>query len=385
MTTPTPGEPANASPPVVFWPGAGGSPPSWASAEFLLWWTRGVPVHTPLFTQATNPADPTSGALGSANTAILLGGQTYDPGLRFGGRFTAGTWLDDDQSVGVEASCLYIGAASRTVGFTASGGPTSAVLGSPFFNTATGTESFIGVTGPGLAGGGSLSVGNFLHSGEVNLLVRLASSAPARLTGLVGFRYVNLTENLTFSSNDFGVSPATAGFFFLEQDRFRAYNNFYGANLGLRGEYQLDGLFLAVTGKVALGAMNQAVDISGSSLDITPGGGPATNFALPAGLFALPTNIGTHTRTAFAVVPEVDLSIGYDITSRIRATVGYSFLYLSNVTRPATAIDHRINPTQSLSVNGTGSQLVGEPAPAFSFQRSDFWAQGINLGLGFKY
>jgi hypothetical protein len=383
MTTPAPLPDPLPAPVVLSNPA---SARSWASADFLLWWTRAMPIHTAMLTQATNPADPTSGALGSAHTAVLLGGQSYDLGQRFGGRFTAGTWLDDDQSLGLEGSYLFIAPEARTDTFTSNGSITAPiVLGSPFFNTVTGKEAFVAVTGPGFAGGGSLSTSNYLHSGELNILERLSVSPSARITGLLGFRYINFTEDLTFGSNDFGVAAATAGARFTETDHFHTSNSFYGANLGLRGEYQVSGLWLAVTGKVALGAMNEQVNISGYSVDVTPGGGPVVNFVLPAGFFALPTNIGQHSHTVFAVVPEVDLSIGYDITSRIRATVGYTMIYFNNVARPGTAVDHRINPTQSLSVNGTGSQLVGPAVPAFSFQRSDFWAQGINLGLGFRF
>ena len=51
--------------------------------------------------------------------------------------------------------------------------------------------------------------------------------------------------------------------------------------------------------------------------------------------------------------------------------------------RPGTAIDRTINFSQS-PVFSTGT-LVGPARPAFTFKDSDFWAQGINFGLEFRY
>src|SRR5262249_53845899 len=64
-------------------------PRVWANSEFLLWWTKKVPVSTPLWTEATNPATvfipAGSGSLASPDTTVLLGGQGYTLGQRYGG------------------------------------------------------------------------------------------------------------------------------------------------------------------------------------------------------------------------------------------------------------------------------------------------------------
>jgi len=61
-----------------------------------------------------------------------------------------------------------------------------------------------------------------------------------------------------------------------------------------------------------------------------------------------------------AVVPEMSGNVGYDLTANIRAYVGYTFLYIDNVARPGTQIDHALNNTQ-IPFGGTGSTLVGPP------------------------
>jgi hypothetical protein len=177
-------------------------------------------------------------------------------------------------------------------------------------------------------------------------------------------------------------------------DSFHASNNFYGGQLGLRGDYHLGHFFVEAAGKVALGSMNQSINISGASSSnstntvLFPPGVflPATNFVnAPGGFFAQGTNSGHFSRNVFAVVPEADFKIGYNITRNIQGFVGYSFLYLNDVLRPGTTIDHSLNLTQVPIAAGFPNTLVGPSAPNFSFTRSDFWAQGINFGVQFKF
>ena len=103
------------------------------------------------------------------------------------------------------------------------------------------------------------------------------------------------------------------------------------------------------------------------------------------GTYALSTNSGNHSQTQLAVVPEVTFKVGYDVTPHCRLLLGYDFLYISNVTRPGTQIDHTLNISQSPPFGGSAHTLVGPAEPVFSFSRSDFWAQGINFGLQFSF
>jgi hypothetical protein len=107
-------------------------------------------------------------------------------------------------------------------------------------------------------------------------------------------------------------------------------------------------LFASGSLKVGLGAMQQTVDISGSLVtnDFT-NFGPTQTF--PGGYFALPSNIGTYNRAVFAVLPELGLNIGFQITSWASVFVGYTFLYTNDVVRPGKQVNRNINPTQSVS------------------------------------
>lgn len=358
-------------------------PRVWGGAEALLWWVKNSPVNTPLLTLATNPADPKSGAIGSANTVVLLGNQSYDIGARFGGRFTLGGWLDSEGTIGLEASYMLLSPRSTSQTFGTSGLAASPSLAVPFFNPLTGTETSAGLAGPGLPGAATLRVANELQSAELNLVGNFLRRDNFTLSGLVGFRYLRFKEELDFGLEN---SALGAGHLFRSRDDFAGTNNFYGGQIGLRGEYQLGKFFVEATGKLGLGAMDQAVDVGGVSTAVNVGAPPGFNFVnAPGGSFAQPTNFGHHTRTEFDVLPEFDLKLGYNVTRNIQAFVGYNFLYLNNVVRPGAVIDHSINPSQVPALTPAPFALVGPAAPSFSFSRSDFWAQGMMFGMEVKY
>ncbi len=378
--------PAGAGPAV---PAAFCPPPrerTWGSTEFLIWWFKNASVDTPLITAATDPLDPTAGSLGSAHTAVLLGGQNYNTGAHFGGRFTLGAWLDTDSRLGIEGTYLFVISESTSPSVSSNGTATSPIIGLPYRDVADGLEKFAPLTIPGLqAGHASLSLSDQIQGGEINAVARFVNTDRASLCGLLGFRYLNFTENLDFQFDATRLPGAILpGATFGGLDHFGAHNDFFGGQVGLRGEYRFGNLFINATGKFAWGEMQQSMDINGGFVANAPNFPPAT-FKGVGGFFALPTNIGHYSHNVFAVVPEGDINIGYDFNRRVRATVGYTFLYLSNVERPGTAIQHTINTSVSPGFSGPNGVLTGPAAPTFSFSRTDLWVQGINFGLEFKF
>jgi hypothetical protein len=96
------------------------------------------------------------------------------------------------------------------------------------------------------------------------------------------------------------------------------------------------------------------------------------------------SNSGRQTRDEFTVVPEVCVNVGYQISSSLRVFAGYSFLYLGDVLRPGDQVNTTVNPGLVPASPWYGTSSV--PAqPSALLSRSDFWAQGINFGLAFRY
>src|SRR5262249_11956541 len=158
-----------------------------------------------------------------------------------------------------------------------------------------------------------------------------------------GFRYVNLSESLNIRE-DFTVlpgivqlapgNPAVArlvGSHIDVVDSFRTHNQFYGGQVGGTHHKHFGGWGLDFRRTVGLGDTRQAVDIGGST--VVTGGGIG-NRSLSGGLLAVPTNIGHFSHDRFGVLPELGVTLGYQVNDHVRLFVGYNLLYWSSVVRP---------------------------------------------------
>jgi Putative beta barrel porin-7 (BBP7) len=362
--------------------GSGG----WADFDYLSWRVRRAPLPTPLVTTG-NPTDPLPGALGQPGTRSLFGGSGLDFGTFSGGRLDLGRWLDREQTVGVEAGGFVL--EQRAVRFAAgsdrSGNPpiyfpvvnqdpTSPNFGRQSIYTVA-DPLFPDPTGPTF-GNVYASTATRLWGTEANGLINLARTPGCAVDGIVGFRYLNLQENLRLSgfSNDlFDDLQQTF------QDSFGTCNQFYGGQLGARFSYHGDCFTLAATGKIALGATHEVVNIQGGSVWGGTGFAPPPGFYL-GGVYTQPTNISRGAADAFAVVPQLGLKLAVNLTPCLTANVGYDVLYWSSVVRPGNQIDHNLNPTQF-----PGAGFTGAPLPTPLFNRSDFLAHGLSFGLTYSY
>jgi hypothetical protein len=137
-----------------------------------------------------------------------------------------------------------------------------------------------------------------------------------------------------------------------------------------RNRWSLDTLL-----KLGIGQTRTRVIIDGWTTVVANG----TTAGYSGGQLALPSNMGTFNSHQFSMIPEIGFTVGYDLTSRLKATAGYTLMYWSNVARPGDQIDLNVDPAQFPPPTATGAR------PAFALHASDFWAQGLNLGLDFHF
>jgi hypothetical protein len=330
-----------------------------------------------------SPTDLIPGALGQPNTQVLLGG-SFEKEEHPGARFQAGYWLDECHTIGVEGSFFFLPQEGKT--FAANSGQfPGLVIARPFVDLNTMMESVQIGTSPGLATG-SVSAHQFsrLWGAEANLRCNLCCDCAYRVDLLGGFRYVDLKEGLNITENLFALPGGSAfgGDHIIVNDRFDTRNQFYGGQVGVVAEYRRGPWFVEGRGKVVLGANHETVDIFGFQTVTTPTGMMIPPDK-PGGLLALSSNIGHHTRTRFAVIPEAGVNIGYQFRDHFRVFAGYNFLSWNNVVRPGDQID------RGLDVNRIPNFPPGPPItavrPAVPFKETEFWAQGISVGLEFRF
>jgi hypothetical protein len=366
------------------------------AADYLLWRIKKGPI-VPLVT--TGPTDVAfSGSLDQQGTATLFGDRSLGYGTFSGLRLDGTFWLDRQSCFGVEASGFVL--QKRAVHFDAAGDANGQpFLARPFVNALTGNENTYFVAqnfadpnlSAGMTGAVGISSSTRLWSWEANAFALLHQTNSLTAVALAGFRSLGLDEDLKIGETLSNVVPG-GGTSFLGTiidppgsvstfDSFQTRNRFYGPQLGGRVDWQRGPVSVGLVTKVALGVTQEQVRIDGSSTLLNAGVPMAT---VPGGILSQVTNSGSHFRNEFAVVPEVGLNLGIQITPSLQARIGYTFLYWSDVARPGAQVDRRINPGL-VPTDFTFGTPGGAAQPAFAFHSSDFWAQGLNLGLEFRY
>ena len=357
----------------------------WVRAEYLIWWTEGM--QTPPLVTTSPPGTPPgdAGVLGTPGVGVLYGGEEILSDQRSGARLRIGKWRDSLGYFGYETDFFFLADEDQNFSATTVG---PQIIARPFFNTEQGQDAEF-VQYPGIAHGtvhvnAETSVWSISPRLRWNLACEQmidcdpyypGAAGGYRLDFLFGYRYVELDDHLSVHESIATVDTNSPTYFQLH-DSFESSNEFHGADFGILWEGYRGPWSLEMIGRVGVGNTTQEVTISGA----TSTTGLGSTFVDPGGLLALPSNIGTYSRDEFSVVPELSITLGYAMTPRSRFLVGYTFVYWDNVVRAGDIIDTTVN--QSLLPAPQGN---GPARPSFAFADTDFWAQGLSLGLDYRW
>ncbi len=393
----------------------------WIRGEYLNWWADGMDIPSLLITSTAAAAGDVGGPT-DATARVLYGNQKILDGGRSGFRLSFGGWFGPQKHFGYEGEFLEAG--NLTEQFTASSNANgSPILARPFFNInpRDNTGAFDPpatldselVSFPNIVAG-TFTVSSFSRlraaAGRLRFNIcckQCPTCSPCDPCGgcgvcgnccgnggyggsghgcgyppyikvdfTGGYRYAELREGLSINEDlQSRIDPERIQL----NDTFLTRNSFNGGEVGTIVEMGRNRWTLDMLMRLALGGVRQQVDISGQTT-LTTFGAPAET--LTGGLLAQTTNIGTYTRNDFAVVPELGTNLGFYLTPRLRALVGYTFFYFSNVVRPGDQIDLDVNPD---FIPPQIANPVGLNRPEFVFRETNYWAQGVNVGLDFRW
>lgn len=344
---------------------------SWFGAEALGWWVRGQSIPALVTTSAPGTALGSAGVLGAPTTSVLSGDSRVNGDMRFGGRFTAGYWLDDCQHCGIGAEFFILNQSGDTSVFSSTGTP---ILARPFTTFPGGVPSAQIVAFPNLSTGSvRTDASNNLLGAGIFGLKELCGGCNYRIYALAGYRYlrmddeVDVTEQVTALRVPGGLPLGTS---FVVSDSYRTVNQFHGADLGLAARVTQGNWFVNGQVRLGIGATSRSLTLDGSTVVGVPGQ-TATTF--PSG-FLVP--VSSHqSDCAFSLVPDLRLNLGYRVTEHWDVFVGYNIMWWTNVIRAGDQIDTRVNPALIPPALGTG------PIPALPTSSSTVWAQGISIGV----
>jgi len=326
------------------------------------------------------------GVLGAQGASVLVGNANFDNNFHTGGRFTLGSWVNEERNLGVEASYFILGRSTPELNLNSAN---STLLARPFINATTGTPA-AAIFGVGNVLNGVfdvLAAATRVEDLQLNARAVFITNDRLHIDLLAGFRYFDVEDGL-YDAQASSIGPnsilPTLLTTTVSTDKIDTRNRFYGGQIGAEAEFCRGRWYAGLAATIALGENHETVNINGATTILTSLNGVNTITNVAASPLSLATNRGQHSHDEFAVVPELKLKLGFRITDFARAYVGYDFVYLSEAVRTGDQIDRVINLSQVPAPLGPGA-LVGPARPAFSFHETDFWAQGFNFGLEFHY
>ncbi|MGL6073300.1 MAG: BBP7 family outer membrane beta-barrel protein [Fimbriiglobus sp.] len=367
------------------------APRVWLTTDYLLGFAKAQKTPYPF---VTTSAPAAGGVLGNTSTLVLHSQSDLGYNLFNGVRFDGGIWRDDARRYGYYLGGFFTEEKSNVynVNSDRTGQP---LIARPYINATSGNSEVLLTSFPTyLAGGITVSSSAQLWGAEGGPIVNLYRSCPDELclwnvNMMTGFRFLQVSEQLYVVQNStllgtgaFDGKLYGSGSQISVSDNFETYNRFYGGQIGLNTEMRLNNWFFSATGKIALGVMNERIDVNGTSTLAGPG---LTDVSvIRGGLFANSSNSGRFNEDRFAVIPEVNVNLGYTWRSWLTTSVGYNFLYVSRVARPTDQYSPIVNPgvIPTSPAYGLGSNVQ---TPNLVGTQDSFWFQGVNFSLTIRY
>lgn len=356
-------------------------PPSlfWIRASYLHFGMRDDVM--PALVSVGSAGDRVPGAIGQAGTTLAFLDR-IDDDARDGVRIVAGIARESEGLLGLEGDFLYL--TERTARFVTVVSDNQ-IIARPFFDPVTGTESAFVVSSPGLVAGElSATASSELWGFELNARKYYQHGPNTYVHLLGGVRYMRLVDELRISeiSQALVRDQGTRADIIRRFDDFLTDNDFFGVQVGVGLDYAFHRMWIEIYGKFAVGVTQQSVTIAGGT-QATNIGGPV--FApVDVGFLAQSTNIGERSRGEFGFIPEVGFTFGYQLTSHLKISAGYTAIFWNSVARPGQQVDRIVNTSQAATL-GTASTLEGAAFPRAMFRDADFWTRGAHFSLELRY
>jgi hypothetical protein len=192
----------------------------------------------------------------------------------------------------------------------------------------------------------------------------------SRWNFLTGWNYTRVGEELQLTTRSTVLTDPTiaAGTVITTRDKFTARNEFNGAILGLEWIRYVGCWSTQAMLRTSIGGMHETA--------LVGGGGSATfngQTTILDGVFTGASNVGRRSRNEFTAITEANFNLAYRFNPCTQLTVGYTFMYWNDILAAGTGID---------TVVGAAGATT---RPQFNFRHSDFWVQGLSLGVAREF
>jgi hypothetical protein len=348
-------------------------------ADYLLWSLPRQALSR--FVSSGSIFDPIPGAIGQPGTRLLLNNRFGDDTPHSGLRLYVSLDEGSNPYCSVDASAFVLQRRESQQTFAGNGSINSPVLARPFFNVNAGLEDADPISVPGVQSGALVvDTKRVMYGGETNFRWHYWESNGSRILFSIGPRFLFLEESLeTFETVSDLPGLGVPGNQSLFRERYDTNNDFYGGQIGVEWQWRLGPLYVTATSKLALGEMLQKLTTQAAT-QVFEGATGAVFISPDRALYLAPNNVGTFRRNHFTVMPEVNARLGYDFTNNLGISAGFTYLYISDVIRPANEVDRNVNMQP---VGGLGIIPPARTPP--SFRTTSFSATGLDASIVVRF
>jgi Putative beta barrel porin-7 (BBP7) len=332
-------------------------PRVWVRGEYVLW-AIGTGKLVDLGKETYN-SDTFNGLLNAAGKSYgdfvsrLLGDD------RTGMRFSAGAWMDQEETVGVEANFTYLERSPLVLPLI---NRNPSPLGSMLL-------SRIGL--PAIDPNGRQVVIPFVPSapaGRVTVEIadqelwildligrdRFYETENFSIDGLAGYRRVFYRDSFTVRSDTVQHSPLLqAGTQVTSVDQITTENGYDGGLVGVELAAKYGSWSLTARPTATIAYLHADVFRGGYTMANNPNLPQVQNYG---GTYLRPEDIGTFTSHQWTVIPELTLQLTHSIGEHVRLSVGTSLMYLPVAARAADQIELGLDSDRVLP-GTTGTQV----------------------------
>jgi hypothetical protein len=333
------------------------------------------------------PASPFPLATSPTNGNVLNGNGQL--GMFITPSFNLKMWLDQEHLFGIGGGGFLSESRSRFQ--TVQGGPST--LERPFFNAVTGVPDSLVVANSVFSGRLATQSKQQIAGADIHFRRNLYTNETCRIDLFAGFRYYDLNESFViYQATDVtsqtvtvgNQAPLASGQTVFLRDRAYTRNQFYGGEIGTYNYLRHGILFMSVTPRVAFGPFHQVTKIEGETRSTNTTQTTALGGLLAAGRGPNDGNILRSSQNRFGVAANVATQAGINVTEQLSISVGYNFIYFSEVVRPLAQFDSTIN-TRVVPVSNQFGTISGTAAPRNRNVHDTFYAHGATVTFQISY
>ncbi|MCI0640796.1 MAG: BBP7 family outer membrane beta-barrel protein [Gemmataceae bacterium] len=362
------------APQVIERPIASSVGPWWALTEYQVVRISSANLPPLITTSPPGTARAEAGVIGAPGASVLVGGSVNDD-PRSGFRFDFGRWFGAAQHIGVEAGFTILESQSSIFSLNSDG---NTILARPFTNADTELPQAVLVAFPGSSAGtvDIRAISDNFYEFHVDFTEKFLDIPAVTLTSILGYRYYRYDEGLRIFQSIAPTDPTfVPGTLLATTDEFVSRNDFHGLDMGARAQFfGGQGWSLEILGKAAVGYLRRQTSIKGDQMVLVPGVAPVVN---TGGVYALSSNIGVHSSREWTAFPELGVTLGWQMTSNLRVSVGYRAMFLIDIARAHDQIDFTVNP----NLFPPALQPTGAARPLFRDGQDSISIQSINFGV----